>query len=60
LCGEERNLQFLKFWTIKESRFKCTGDINFSENIIEKNFILNDGAVVGISFLKSYFSLKPT
>ncbi len=50
LSVEERNLQFLKFWTLKESRFKCKGDINFSENIFEKNFVLNDGAVVGISY----------
>lgn len=51
LDGEERNLQFLKYWTLKESRFKCTGDINFNENLLEKNFILQDGTVVGISIL---------
>ena len=49
LSGQERNLQFLKFWTLKESRFKCKGDTNFAENITEKNFVLNDGAVVGFS-----------
>ena len=51
LDGEERNLQFLKYWTLKESRFKCTGDINYNENLLEKNFILQDGTVVGISIL---------
>ena len=52
LYGEERNLQFLKYWTIKESRFKCTGNINFQENILERNFLLNDGAVIGVACKK--------
>ena len=50
LNDEERNLQFLKYWTLKESRFKCFGDINFNENFSEKNFILDDGTVVGLTY----------
>lgn len=53
LKGATRNLQFLKFWTMKESRFKCKGDINFDDNFVEKHFILSDGAVVGISYQKN-------
>lgn len=62
LCGlsdQERNLQFLKFWTLKECRFKCRGDTNFAENIVEKNFVLNDGTVVGISLISSLKSTAP-
>ena len=54
-----RRQLFLKYWTIKESYFKLTGDENFlqadSEKILEgdgkvvgKNFCLNDGAVIGV------------
>ena len=50
--------QFLIYWTLKESYFKLTGDRNFLQadcekflacdgKIIGKNFLLNDGSVVG-------------
>lgn len=58
-----RGRQFLRYWTIKESYFKLTGNENFlhvdSEEILEgkgnvvgKNFFLNDDAVVGICTYK--------
>ena len=51
--------QFLIYWTLKESRFKLTGDENFLQadcekilagngKIIGKIFFLRDGAVVGV------------
>ena len=55
LNGEERNLQFLKYWTLKESRFKCIGDINPNENLLEKNFLLEDGTVAAIAVLNLAF-----
>lgn len=58
LSGEERNLQFLKYWTLKESYFKCTGDLNFDKKLVEKNFLLSDGAVVGVSYLQDFFQNK--
>lgn len=54
LSGAERNLQFLKYWTLKESRFKCTGSINYNEKLFESNFILSDGTVAGISAYVKY------
>lgn len=54
LSGEERNLQFLKYWTLKESRFKCTGDINFNEKFGEKNIVLNTETVLGICCKKNF------
>jgi len=56
LNSEERKLQFLKYWTLKESCFKCTGDLIFDENFGGKNFILSDGAVLGIYYKKIDFS----
>lgn len=58
-----RGQQFLKYWTIKESYFKLTGDENFLQvdsekilsgesKIIGKNFFLNDGAVVSVCTYK--------
>lgn len=58
-----RGRQFLKYWTIKESYFKLTGDENFlqvdGEKILEgeseivgKNFFLSDGAVIGVCTYK--------
>ena len=55
--------QFLIYWTLKESCFKLTGDENFLQadcekilagngKIIGKNFLLNDGAVVGVCISK--------
>lgn len=51
--------QFLTYWTLKESYFKLTGDENFlradcekilsgTSEIIGKNFLLGDGAVIGV------------
>lgn len=51
LSAEEGRIQFLKYWTLKESRFKCVGDSD-EKNISEKNFLLSDGAVVGLSVLQ--------
>ncbi len=55
--------QFLLYWTIKESYFKLTGAENFlqadcekifsgKEKFIGKNFLLSDGAVVGVCTYK--------
>lgn len=58
LCAldeEKRSLQFLKIWTLKESCFKCSGNVNFDNNIAGRNFLLNDGTVMGIATNK--FSL---
>lgn len=53
LSEKELSQEFLKMWTIKESRFKCVGDINFNKNLFEKNFILNDGTVIGLACFKN-------
>ena len=58
-----RGQQFLKYWTIKESYFKLTGDENFLQvdsekifydesEVVGKNFFLNDGAVIGVCTYK--------
>lgn len=58
--------QFLIYWTLKESYFKLMGDKNFlqvdcekilagKQDVIGKNFLLNDGAVVGVCTLKKEF-----
>lgn len=49
LTGAARRLQFLKFWTLKESCFKCTGGTDFENNIAGRNFVLADGAVLGVA-----------
>jgi len=48
LNSEERKLQFLKYWTLKESCFKCTGELNFGGYFGCKNFILNGGTVLSV------------
>ena len=58
--------QFLIYWTLKESYFKLTGNKNFlradcekildgKQDVIGKNFFLNDGAVVGVCMLQKEF-----
>lgn len=58
-----RGLQFLKYWTIKESYFKLTGDKNFlkvdvekilcgESKVVSKNFLLNTGVIVGVCTYK--------
>lgn len=58
-----QRIQFLVYWTLKESYFKLTGDENFlqadcekilcgASEIIGKNFFLSDGAIVGFCTYK--------
>lgn len=50
----KKHLQFLKIWTLKESCFKCSGDIHFDDSIAGYNFILDDGTVLGIATNKFF------